>query len=65
MKVKLQQPYFAMGISMAIFNVMLFIFFIISVISKFRLGPVEGVKLAALYFIFLVISTIIIALKIG
>ena len=54
----------AFGISLAIYAGMIFLLLIIAIFSKFKLGPEEGVKMGVLYFMFIVVSTIIIALKI-
>jgi hypothetical protein len=52
------------GISLAIYAGMIFLLLFIAIFSKFKLGPEDGIKMGVLYFIFIVVSTIIIALNI-
>ena len=55
---------FSFSISIGVYAGVIFLFLIIAIFSRFRLSAEEGVKMAVLYFLFIVTSTIIIGIDI-
>jgi hypothetical protein len=55
---------FSFAISIAIYAGLIVIFVILSICSRFRIEPEEGVKMGVLYFLFIIASTVIIAINI-
>ena len=54
----------AFSYSLAFYAGMIFVLLFISMFSKFKLTAEDGIKMGVLYFIFVVVTTIIIALNI-
>jgi hypothetical protein len=50
--------------SLAIFAGMILMLMILSLFAKFKLAAEEGIKMGVLYVIFIIVSTVIIALNI-
>jgi hypothetical protein len=55
---------FLFAISIAIYAGPIVIFVILALCSRFRIEPVEGVKTGVLYLLFIIASTVIIAINI-
>lgn len=51
---------FGFAIAIAIFGAIILVFLIIAILSRFRIGAEDGVKMGVLYIIFIVASTVVI-----
>lgn len=54
---------FGFIISIAIFMGIIFVFVLLSIFKRFKLGAEEGVKMGVFYLVFIVASTVLISLN--